>query len=39
MKAFTVEKLVSSWVIRKDHVIIGMASSFGELVDILEDLK
>lgn len=39
MKAFTVEKLVSSWIIRKDHDIIGAASSFGELVDILEDLK
>lgn len=39
MKAFTVEKLVSSWIIRKDNDIIGVASSFGELVDILEDLK
>lgn len=39
MKAFTVEKLVSSWIIRKDHDIIGVASSFGELVDVLEDLK
>lgn len=39
MKAFTVEKLVSGWIIRKDHDIIGVASSFGELVDILEDLK
>ena len=39
MKAFTVEKLVSGWIIRKDHEIIGVASSFGELVDILEDLK
>lgn len=39
MKAFTVEKLVSSWIIRKDRDIIGVASSFGELVDILEDLK
>lgn len=27
MKAFTVEKLVSSWIIRKDHDIIGVASS------------
>lgn len=39
MKAFTVEKLVSSWIVRKDHDIIGVASSFGKLVDILEDLK
>ena len=39
MRAFTVEKLDTSWIIRKDHYIIGMASSFGELVDILEDLK
>lgn len=39
MKTFTVEKLVSSWIIRKDHNIIGVASSFGELVDIMEDLK
>nr|FAA03444.1 MAG TPA: hypothetical protein [Siphovirus LN-2020-2] len=39
MKAFTVEKLDTSWIIRKDHDIIGVASSFGELVDILEDLK
>lgn len=39
MKAFTIEKLVSSWIIRKDHDVIGVASSFGELVDILEDLK
>lgn len=39
MKAFTIEKLVSSWIIRKDHDIVGVASSFGELVDILEDLK
>lgn len=39
MKAFTVEKLVSSWIIRKNHDIIGVASSFGELVNILEDLK
>lgn len=39
MKAFTVEKLVSSWIIRKDHDIIGVASSYGELVDILEDLR
>ena len=39
MRAFTVEKLDTSWIIRKDHDIIGMASSFGELVDILEDLK
>ena len=39
MKAFTVERLVSSWIIRKDHDIIGVASSFGELVDIMEDLK
>lgn len=39
MKAFAVEKLVSSWIIRKDHDIIGVASSFGDLVDILEDLK
>lgn len=39
MRAFTVEKLVSSWIIRKDQDIIGVASSFGELVDILEDLK
>lgn len=39
MRAFTVEKLVSSWIIRKDNDIIGVASSFGELVDILEDLK
>ena len=28
MKAFTVEKLVSGWIIRKDHDIIGVASSF-----------
>lgn len=39
MKAFTVEKLGTSWIIRKDHDIIGVASSFGELVDILENLK
>lgn len=39
MKAFTVEKLDTSWIVRKDHDIIGMASNFGELVDILEDLK
>lgn len=39
MKAFTVEKLDTSWIIRKDHDIIGVVSSFGELVDILEDLK
>lgn len=39
MRAFTVEKLASSWIIRKDHDIIGVASSFGEFVDILEDLK
>ena len=39
MSAFTIEKLVSSWIIRKDHDIIGVASSFGELVYILEDLK
>lgn len=39
MKAFTVEKLDTSWIVRKDHDIIGVASSFGELVDILEDLK
>lgn len=39
MKAFTVEKLDTSWIIRKDHDIIGVAGSFGELVDILEDLK
>ena len=39
MKAFTVEKLDTSWIIRKEHDIIGVASSFGELVDILEDLK
>ena len=39
MKAFTVEKLETSWIITKDHDIIGVASSFGELVDILEDLK
>lgn len=39
MKAFTVEKLETNWIIRKDHDIIGVASSFGELVDILEDLK
>lgn len=39
MRAFTIEKLVSSWIIRKDHDIIGVASSFRELVDILEDLK
>ena len=39
MKTFTVEKLVSSWIIRKNYDIIGVASSFGELVDILEDLK
>lgn len=39
MKAFVVEKLDTSWIIRNDHDIIGVASSFGELVDILEDLK
>ena len=39
MKAFTVEKLETNWIIRKDHDIIGVASSFGELVDILEGLK
>lgn len=39
MRAFTVEKLDTSWIIRKNHDIIGVASSFGELVDILEDLK
>lgn len=39
MKAFTVEKLETSWIIHKNHDIIGVASSFGELVDILEDLK
>lgn len=39
MKAFTVEKLDTSWIIRKDHDIIGVTSSFGELVDILEYLK
>lgn len=39
MKAFTVERLDTSWIISKDHDIIGVASSFGELVDILEDLK
>lgn len=39
MKAFTVERLEMSWIIRKDHDIIGVASSFGDLVDILEDLK
>lgn len=39
MKAFTVEKLDTSWIVHKDHDIIGVASSFGELVDILEDLK
>lgn len=39
MRAFTVERLETSWIIRKDHDIIGVASSFGELADILEDLK
>lgn len=39
MRAFTVEKLETSWIVRKDHDIIGVASSFEELVDILEDLK
>lgn len=39
MRTFTVEKLDTSWIIRKDHDIIGVASSFGELVDILDDLK
>nr|DAK75545.1 MAG TPA: hypothetical protein [Caudoviricetes sp.] len=39
MRAFTVEKLDTSWIIRKERDIIGVASSFGELVDILEDLK
>ncbi len=39
MRAFTVERLISNWIIRKDHDIIGVANSFGELVDILEDLK
>ena len=39
MKAFTVERLETSWIISKDHDIIGVASSFGELVDILGDLK
>ena len=39
MKAFTVERLETSWIVHKDHDIIGVASSFGELVDILEDLK
>lgn len=39
MRAFTVERLETSWIIRRDHDIIGVASSFGELVDILEDLK
>lgn len=39
MRAFTVERLEASWIIRKEHDIIGLASSFGELVDILEDLK
>nr|DAR13594.1 MAG TPA: hypothetical protein [Caudoviricetes sp.] len=39
MRTFTVEKLDTSWIIRKDHDIIGVASSFGELVDILECLK
>lgn len=39
MRAFTVEKLETSWIIRKDHDIIGVASSFGELIGILEDLK
>jgi len=28
MKAFTVEKLVSSWIIRKDHDIIGVDFHF-----------
>lgn len=39
MRAFTVERLKTSWIIHKDNDIIGVASSFGELVDILEDLK
>jgi len=39
MIAFTVERLETSWIISKDHDVIGVASSFGELVDILEDLK
>lgn len=39
MRAFTVERLDTNWIISKDHDIIGVASSFGELVDILEDLK
>ena len=39
MKTFTVERLETSWIIRKDYDIIGVASNFGELVDILEDLK
>lgn len=39
MRAFTVERLKTSWIIRKDHDIIGVASSFGELVDIRGDLK
>ena len=39
MRAFTVERLETSWIIHKDHDIIGVANSFGELVDILEDLK
>ena len=39
MRAFTVERLDTSWIIRKDYDIIGVASSFEELVDILEDLK
>lgn len=39
MRAFTVERLETSWIIRKDHDIIGVASDFGELADILKDLK
>lgn len=39
MRAFTVERLETSWIIRKDHDIIGVASSFVELVYIPEDLK
>lgn len=39
MRALTVKRLETSWIICKDHGIIGVASSFGKLVDILEDLK
>ena len=39
MSAFTVERHETCWIIRKNHDILGVASSYGELVDILEDLK